>query len=185
MDDAVLRAMERWPQVPAVYGWLRLDRRGHWLLVDRAKPGFDQARDGGGSRITNPQILDFIARNYQPDAQGRWFWQNGPQRVFVDLELAPLILRVLGSGTQACLVTHTGVQISHVQQAWLTRRGDLMLATDAGPGAVHDLDLGSLDLGDENPEGFPSNLKILGRKLPIDRSAGRLAPFDPQPRPGD
>ena len=32
MDEDVLRAMTRWPDVPAVYGWLSLDRRGRWLI---------------------------------------------------------------------------------------------------------------------------------------------------------
>ena len=27
MDDAVLRSMAKWPNVPDVYGWLSLDRR--------------------------------------------------------------------------------------------------------------------------------------------------------------
>ena len=27
MDDAVVRAMARWPNVPHVYGWLSLDQR--------------------------------------------------------------------------------------------------------------------------------------------------------------
>ena len=58
MDDAVLRSMAKWPNVPAVYGWLRLDRRGNWLLK--------------GERINNPAIVECIGRNYEPDAQGRW-----------------------------------------------------------------------------------------------------------------
>ena len=40
-------------------------------------------------------FADFIARNYEADEHGRWFFQNGPQRVFVDLELAPLVLGVV------------------------------------------------------------------------------------------
>ena len=101
LDDQVVQAMRRWPQVPAVHGWLRLDRRGRWLLVDRGRPDFDEARDGAGSEITSPPILDFIGRNYGADEAGRWYWQNGPQRVFVDLDLAPLVLRVVGEGLAA------------------------------------------------------------------------------------
>ena len=47
MDPAVLRAMARWPQVPAVYGWLALDRRGNWLIK--------------AERIANPLVAEFIA----------------------------------------------------------------------------------------------------------------------------
>ena len=32
MDEIVARAMQKWPNVPDVYGWLRLDRRGTWWL---------------------------------------------------------------------------------------------------------------------------------------------------------
>src|SRR5690606_31879682 len=90
MDDQVLKAMARWHAVPAVFGWLRLDRRGGWHLVDLNKPGFDEAQDGLGSPISSPQILEFIERNYGHDELGRWYWQNGPQRAFVDIEAAPL-----------------------------------------------------------------------------------------------
>ncbi len=146
MDEQVLRAMARWPQVPAVFGWLRLDRRGRWLLVDRGRPGFDEARDGQGSPITNAQIVDFIARNYGADETGRWYWQNGPQRVYVDVEAAPLVLRVLGVSGQPKLVTHTGVEIARVDAGWIGPSGEVLLRTDAGPGVVHDLDLASLPL---------------------------------------
>src|SRR5690606_35856163 len=90
MDEQVLRAMARWPDVPAAYGWLRLGRRGQWFLIDRNMPGFDERRHGEGSAIGNEQIREFIGRNYQADADGRWYWQNGPQRAYADLEAAPL-----------------------------------------------------------------------------------------------
>lgn len=63
MDDIVHRALARWPNVPDVYGWLTLDARGHWWIRD--------------ARLDHPATLAFIARNYQPDAQGAWFFQNG------------------------------------------------------------------------------------------------------------
>ena len=34
LDEQVRRAMQKWPQVPAVYGWLRLSRRGATIAVD-------------------------------------------------------------------------------------------------------------------------------------------------------
>ena len=84
MDDIVLRGMAKWPNVPAVYGWLSLDRRGQWLLQ--------------GERISNPTVTAFIGRNYERDERGCWFFQNGPQRVFVQLDYAPLVLRVVDGG---------------------------------------------------------------------------------------
>jgi hypothetical protein len=188
MDEQVLRAMQRWPNVPAVYGWLRLDRRGRWLLVDRGRPGFDEVRDGGGSPITNEQILEFIARNYQADGDGRWFWQNGPQRVFVDLELAPLILRVIGSGADARLVAHTGEPVTSVEAAWRSSDGELLVLTDLGPAAVHDLDLGSLDFDGDDGDGYPLLLRVMNLELGIEPPDGAVAStvaahFDAKPRP--
>src|SRR2546422_6290676 len=66
MDELVARSLAKWPNVPAVYGWLALDRRGNWRIK--------------GQRISNVALREFIARNYECDSQGRWFFQNGPQR---------------------------------------------------------------------------------------------------------
>jgi Protein of unknown function (DUF2946) len=78
MDEIVARSLAKWPNVPAVYGWLELDRRGNWLIK--------------GERIGNPALRDFIARNYEPDERGRWYFQNGPQRVYVKLAYTPLVV---------------------------------------------------------------------------------------------
>ena len=145
MDETVRRAMARWPDVPAVHGWLRLDRRGRWHLVDRGRPGFDPVRDAGGSPITNTAIVDFIDRNYLADADGAWYWQNGPQRVCVDLDTAPLVLRVTGDAHGPGLLTHGGER-AQPRTAFVDPAGTLYLDTDLGPGAVHDLDLAALDI---------------------------------------
>ena len=165
MDEQVLRAMARWPDVPAVWGWLRLDRRGRWLLVDRGRPGFDEARDGAGSPIGNPQIAEFIGRNYAADEAGRWYWQNGPQRVYVDVESAPLVVRVFGTAPRLRLVAHTGQPIERVDAAWLGPAGEVLLRTDAGPAVVHDLDLAALAL---TLDGDAVVLEIDGRALRLE-----------------
>ncbi len=38
MEDWVYRALEKWPNVPHLYGWLRLDRRGRWLIRGETNP---------------------------------------------------------------------------------------------------------------------------------------------------
>lgn len=181
MDEQVLRAMVRWPDVPAVYGWLRLDRRGGWHLIDRSREDFDETRDGRGSPITSPPIVEFIHRNYAHDAAGRWFWQNGPQRVFVDLDLAPLILRAFGSGIGVRLVAHTGAPVARIDSGWIGPAGELLLVTDLGPGAVHDLDLGSLTI--EETDGDPA--LILGcDRIALAANGEPAAPgFVMRPRP--
>jgi hypothetical protein len=82
MDEIVVRSLAKWPNVPAVYGWLDLDRRGNWLIK--------------GERIGNAALREFIARNYAADAQGRWFFQNGPQRVYVRLAYTPFVVHYEG-----------------------------------------------------------------------------------------
>lgn len=150
MDEQVIAAMKRWPDVPDVYGWLRLDRRGRWCLIDRNQPGFDAERDGRGSPITNPQINDFIGRNYLRDADGCWYWQNGPQRAFVELDAAPWICRVIDSPAGQRLLTQTGEVVERVEAAAIDAQGILRVLTEFGPAAVHDLDLAQLTLDVED-----------------------------------
>ncbi|GAC1630255.1 MAG: hypothetical protein NVS9B10_22490 [Nevskia sp.] len=126
IEDWALRGMQRWPNVPALFGWLGLDRRGRWLIR--------------GEVITRPQIIETIGRNYAADAQGRWYFQNGPQRGYVALEAAPLVLRVADRGDG--LVAHTGQAVAQVAKAFLDERGALLLDTDLGPGLLLDSDLG-------------------------------------------
>ena len=126
MDEAVIKAMAKWPNVPNVYGWLSLDRRGSWLIK--------------GDRISNPGVVAFIGRNYTSDERGRWFFQNGPQRVFVTLEYAPFVITTAGAGA-ASLITHTGRAIERVTGAWLDETGSLLLRSSCGPGLVNDRDL--------------------------------------------
>ena len=85
MDDLVLQAMAKWPNVPDCYGWLGLDARGDWYMRDdqtQAQGSFTQSK---GSRLTHDKLIAFIGRNYTCDKQGQWYFQNGPQRVYVAL----------------------------------------------------------------------------------------------------
>ncbi len=95
MDEIVLRGMAKWPNVPAVYGWLSLDRRGQWLIK--------------GERISNALVTEFIGRNFTRDERGCWYFQNGPQRVFVDLDYTPRVYRVVNpDGAPLALEASTG-----------------------------------------------------------------------------
>jgi hypothetical protein len=123
MEDWVLRSLQRWPNVPALYGWLGLDRRGGWTIR--------------GERISRPQIVDTIARNYAGDAYGRWYFQNGPQRGYLQLERAPLLL----SAATGDLFTHTGLPVRQPRRGWLDGDGGLWLDTEHGPAALLDDEL--------------------------------------------
>nr|WP_315480589.1 DUF2946 family protein [uncultured Rhodoferax sp.] len=142
MDDIVKQAMAKWPNVPDCYGWLGLDARGQWFMRDdgaQAQGAFASGRPGAkGSRLQHEKLIDFIQRNYAADASGRWFFQNGPQRVFVELEATPWVWRVADDGAVAA---HTGATVQ-VQEALLDEDGWLYLVTDLGVGLVHTQDTG-------------------------------------------
>lgn len=146
MDEIVKQGMAKWPSVPSVYGWLSLDARGNWLIK--------------GDRITNPVIAAFIGRNYLRDDRGGWYFQNGPQRVFVSLDYTPFVLRHEMTGAGERLLTHTGQPVEILSGAWIDDEGHLVLATEAGPGVLHDRDL----------EGFLSHFTD-GRGQPLTDAA--------------
>ena len=154
MDDIVKAALQKWPNVPDCHGWLALDARGDWYMrderVQHAGP-FPQVK---GSRITHDKLKAFIERNYGADSAGRWFFQNGPQRVYVQLEAAPWVWRLLwappasaeaGAGDPAggrvlTVTSHTGLP-ARVRSCWLDAEGRVYLATDLGFGIVHSQDM--------------------------------------------
>ncbi|HYG42658.1 MAG TPA: DUF2946 family protein, partial [Bordetella sp.] len=135
MDSSVKAALAKWPDVPAVYGWLSLDERGRWRL----HPDGDAADGGPGDSITNTQILEFIGRNYEGDEQGRWYFQNGPQRVYLRLDAAPYLLRRADDGIG--LTTHTGLPVHAVAAWWLDDTGRLYAQADAGPAMIEGREL--------------------------------------------
>lgn len=187
MEDRMQRALARWPNVPALYGWLSLDRRGRWRIQ--------------GEIITRAQIVDTINANYLADEQGAWYFQNGPQRGYVQLEAAPLILRADGDG----LVTHTGARVTAPSGGWLDEHGNLLLDTEHGPAQLDDTEsewlLAHLRAGTSAPdsevleaalaagsgEATPLSLKLSGQTLSLGRLDQAEAPAtlafirDPQP----
>ena len=139
MDALVEAALRKWPNVPHCYGWLALDARGDWYMRDervQAAGPFPQVK---GSRIRHDNLVGFIHRNYAADADGAWYFQNGPQRVYVELEAAPWVWRVR-AGPERLVSSHTGLEAT-VIDAWTDELGRLFLRTDRGYGIVHSLDM--------------------------------------------
>ena len=132
MDPSVIRAMAKWPNVPAVHGWLALDRRGQWSIKNASGVGFE--------RVANTKLIEFIDRNYAHDEQGRWYFQNGPQRVYVKLDYAPFVYRIAHAHPLA-FETHTGAACANLQSVCLDEDGNLLLVTEHGPGLLLDRDL--------------------------------------------
>lgn len=173
MDANVLAAMARWPDVPDVYGWLSLTENGQWRLHPRGDAwpsdaqGWDAAvtaddgslasgADTAGESITSPQILQFINRNYANDELGQWFFQNGPQKVYVRLDAAPYILQTTSDNADdtLCLRTHDGLDIKSITGWILDETGKLYAQTEHGPGLVAGRDLASVLNGIHTPEGI-------------------------------
>jgi DUF2946 family protein len=184
MDDIVKQAMAKWPNVPHCYGWLALDARGGWRMRD------ETAQRGGlpGDRLTNAALIGFINRNYQHDERGCWYFQNGPQRVYVNLEATPFIAR---TDPAQGLLLQTGQALASVDRAFLTRDGEAIVQGGAVVAQLDDRDvaqwLGRLEL-DGKPvpdealmawlEGGPGDLMLDygGRNVPVERVSGAQLP---------
>lgn len=192
MDPIIQQSMAKWPNVPALYGWLSLDRRGNWLIK--------------GERIGNPALTAFIGRNYHIDGQGRWFFQNGPQRVFVTLDYTPLVYRLVRIAPDLALETHTGGAVTCPRSAWIDESCSLLLLTEHGVGVMLDRDLlqvlpfFNVKIGDEEAlaealqalckgdvPAEPLKLSIAGRDLSLEPIRSEHVParfgFIPDPRP--
>lgn len=134
MDEIVKQAMAKWPNVPHCHGWLALDARGNWRMRDERA----QALQLRGDKITNPALLGFINRNYLCDTQGRWYFQNGPQRVYINLEAAPYIAH---TDPEHGFVLHTGEILASIDGVWITETGQLLLKSAEKIALLDDRDM--------------------------------------------
>ena len=146
MDDIVRQALAKWPNVPHCTGWLLLDRRGNWRMRDDEA----QARGAPGEPIRHAALLAFINRNYEADASGQWFFQNGPQRVYVELGYTPWVVRLGlddGDGAKATLtLTDQAGNAFEPAAAYLDDEGGVLFTDASTPPRIavlhdHDLDL--------------------------------------------
>jgi hypothetical protein len=141
MDEPVIAALAKWPNVPAVYGWLSLTARGQWRIK--------------GQPVAKDALREFIGRNYAADERGRWYFQNGPQRVFVALEVAPWIWRVVLAKRRWEVNSHTGVRAGRLVGAWLDEGGRIFLQTELGFGLVESTDAARVVAGFSRPDRSP------------------------------
>jgi hypothetical protein len=185
MDEQVLRSLIKWPNVPHCFGWLALDRRGQWRMRDE----FSQANQLAGKVIGHVALNEFISRNYAHDSLGRYFFQNGPQRVFATLDATPFIARIFPSESGPQLLTQCGAEIKP-QGALSDEKGNIYITglfqqsfSDQIDGAVftkteslsvallhdHDLDLFS-DQSKvvEDACSFRGSWQWKGNRLPIE-----------------
>ncbi|MFC7289616.1 DUF2946 family protein [Herminiimonas glaciei] len=134
MDAIVAQALAKWPNVPHCYGWLALDARGSWRMRNEAA----QEKQLAGDKIVHPALIGFIQRNYTHDAQGRYYFQNGPQRVYVDLEVAPYIAH---TDPVHGFILHTGQHYTNIAAAYMSAGGRLFLSGDDKLALLDDRDM--------------------------------------------
>jgi len=134
MDEIVTRAMLKWPDVPHCYSWLALDARGNWRMRNERV----QALGLRGDTISNPALLGFIARNYACDEKGCWYFQNGPQRVYINLASTPYIAH---TDPIQGFVLHTGEPIPLLDSAWMTEEGILIIEGNGKVAQIDDRDM--------------------------------------------
>jgi hypothetical protein len=116
---------------------LGLDVRGDWYMRDDQAQALGTFTQSKGSRLSHDKLIAFIGRNYASDAQGQWYFQNGPQRVYVELEATPWIWRLQPDGS---VQSHTGTP-ARMQRCIIDEHGRLYLDTEQGFGLVHTQDI--------------------------------------------
>lgn len=176
-----LSAIAKWPDVPACYDWLSLDRRGAWRLQ--------------GERVTHRGLIEFINRQYGSDAAGCWFLQNGPQRVFVELAYTPWIFH----RNDDSFISHTGAAAGNLREVLLDDGGSILLETELGIGLLDDRDLPQFLAECRDDSGQAANETALlalmaGTTQPVFWQGHQLQPiaaatmaqryaFNPRPQP--
>lgn len=100
-----------------------------------------------GERLEHRKLIDFINRNYMSDEIGRYYFQNGPQRVYVELERSPWVFRIHERGE---VYTHTH-ELVQPTQGYIDETGRVYLDATCGLGIVHSQDM--ILLADEAEKG--------------------------------
>jgi hypothetical protein len=195
MDDIVKQAMAKWPNVPHCYEWLLLDARGGWRMRDEAA----QRAGRPGDKLTNAALVGFINRNYMHDERGCWYFQNGPQRVYVILEATPFIAR---TDPVTGFMLHTGEALRAPERAFMTEDGQLVLQSGEITAQLDDRDvaqvLAALELDGEAVSDDAlvrwleagqgqMVLRHHGQRVAVERIEGSEVPgrfgFVPHPKP--
>jgi hypothetical protein len=98
-----------------------------------------QRANAPGDKLTSAALVGFINRNYARDERGCWYFQNGPQRVYVNLEATPFIARTdPGQG----LVLQTGQALAALDAAFLTADGMAIVQVGDVVAQLDDRDVG-------------------------------------------
>jgi len=146
--------------------------------------------------IVNPGLVAFINRNYMRGDGGCYFFQNGPQKVFVDCEYTPYVYRL--NDDLSALIAHTGEACGRLHRLLLDDEGSFLLDAECGPGVVLDRDLPAVVARLCTPQGtaleperladLPLRVSLLGEEIAVEAMPRAEVPralrFAPHPAPG-
>jgi len=121
IDSCFREIFPNWPEEILGFGDLSLDLRGQWRIR--------------GETIRQAKLRDRLNHNYHADSQGRWYFQNGHQRLYVDLAYTPWVFHL---DKDAQLRTQTGHLVRFVKSAWLDENGAMIFDTEHGPGVLRE-----------------------------------------------
>jgi hypothetical protein len=123
LDPTIISAIAKWPGVPFCYGWLFLDRRGSF----RIRNEYSQKHHLPGEIIKHKGLCDTIRKNICIDSHKQFFFQNGPQRVYLSLAYCPYVVRLIPDQKNLwVLQNHLSEEISPTR-CFLDEKGNILL----------------------------------------------------------
>jgi hypothetical protein len=123
VDQSTISAIAKWPDVPFCYGWLFLDRRGSF----RIRNEYSQKHHLPGEIIKHKGLCDSIRKNICIDTHKQYFFQNGPQRVYLSLAYCPYVVRLIPDQQYAWnLQNHLSQEINPTR-CFLDEKGNILL----------------------------------------------------------
>jgi len=134
MDYAIEAALQKWPQVPHCYGWLNFDRRGEW----RVQNEYAQQHKLPGDLITHQGLKSYIEAHLAHDTNGHYFFQNGPQRVFIHFTYCPWVIRFYPLEAGHWQLRTTLGQVIQPLACFLDEHGQIMFEADFSSRMVND-----------------------------------------------
>jgi hypothetical protein len=123
VDQSTISAIAKWPDVPYCYGWLFLDRRGSF----RIRNEYSQKHHLPGELIKHSGMCDSIRRNIYIDPHNQYFFQNGPQRVYLSLAYCPYVVRFIPSQQYDWVLQNHLSQEIHPTRCFLDEKGNILL----------------------------------------------------------
>jgi hypothetical protein len=123
VDTSTISSLAKWPNVPFCYGWLFLDRKG----LFRIRSEYAQNNNLPGEVIKHLGLIDAIKKHICLDDQGQYFYQNGPQRVYLSLAYCPYVVRLLPHKEHGWILQNNIDQEIKPTRCFLDEIGNILL----------------------------------------------------------